>query len=55
METAKRKFTYTSRYAYGTHTDRIRTHGNGPLNENNRISDELFLNLTDDCLKEPKF
>ena len=31
METAKRKITYTSRYAYATHTDWIRTHGNGPL------------------------
>ena len=31
METAKRKFTYTLRHAYATHTDRIRTHGNGPL------------------------
>ena len=28
---AKRKFTYTSRYAYATLTDRTRTHGNGPL------------------------
>ena len=25
------------------------------LNENNRILDEPFLNLTDDCLEEPKF
>ena len=31
METAKRKIMYTSRYAYATHTDWIRTHGNGPL------------------------
>ena len=28
METAMRKFTYTLRHAYATHTDLIRTHGN---------------------------
>ena len=31
METAMRKFTYTLRHAYATHTDRIRTHGNAAL------------------------
>ena len=31
METAMRKFTYTLRHAYATHTDLIRTHGNAAL------------------------
>ena len=29
METAKRKFTYDIRHVYATHTDWLRTHGNG--------------------------
>ena len=38
METAKRKFTYTLRHAYITHTDLIRTHGNIALEHRTTVS-----------------